>query len=267
MNKKLTFIKILNAVTFTAMITVNALANILPINNITTGEVSNAYPNLFAPAAITFSIWGVIYLLLALFVLYSFGVFDGKKEHSDEALSCIKYCFALSSVVNSLWIFAWHYQKIGISLILMFILLSVIIAAYRRINKAGFTKKDKIFAGIPFSVYFGWITIAFIANVTTYLVSIGWNAMGGEESMWMILAVVVGLVLAGINIIKFKDIAYGLVIIWAYIGILIKHLSPNGFSGEYLGVIIVVECSLFLLVVISVVTIVMIKKQNISIQN
>ena len=251
MNKNLTFIKIINAVAFTIMVAVNALANILPINNIATGEVSDAYPNLFAPAGITFSIWGIIYLLLAVFVLYSFGAFQKKEERSDESVRRIKYCFALSSVVNSLWIFAWHYQKIGLSLILMVLLFSVLVLAYRRIQKTGLPKKDRIFAGIAFSVYFGWITIALIANVTTYLVSIGWDGMACSDNMWMILTVVIGLVLAGINIIKFKDIAYGLVIIWAYIGILIKHLSPAGFDGKYIGVIVVVECSLFLLAVIS----------------
>ena len=82
-DKKLNTIKIINMVTFLAMVTVNALANILPINGVGTGEVSDFYANLFAPAGITFSIWGVIYLLLALFVLYSFGAFKGKKGYSN----------------------------------------------------------------------------------------------------------------------------------------------------------------------------------------
>ncbi len=43
-------------ITFVLMIGVNALANILPINGINTGQVSDNYRNLFAPAAITFSI-------------------------------------------------------------------------------------------------------------------------------------------------------------------------------------------------------------------
>lgn len=57
-------IKITVAVTYLIMVIVNALANILPINGIDTGAISDSYPNLFAPAGLTFSIWGVIYLLL-----------------------------------------------------------------------------------------------------------------------------------------------------------------------------------------------------------
>ena len=57
-------IKIAVVVTYLIMIAVNAMANILPINGIDTGAVSDSYPNLFAPAGLTFSIWGVIYLVV-----------------------------------------------------------------------------------------------------------------------------------------------------------------------------------------------------------
>ena len=47
--------KLLVLAAYLVMILVNALANILPINGITTGEVSDSYPNLFAPAGLTFA--------------------------------------------------------------------------------------------------------------------------------------------------------------------------------------------------------------------
>lgn len=68
------------AVTYLIMVIVNALANILPINGIDTGAISDSYPNLFAPAGLTFSIWGVIYLLLLGYTLYQFGLFQGDKS-------------------------------------------------------------------------------------------------------------------------------------------------------------------------------------------
>jgi hypothetical protein len=42
------------------MIVLNVLANALPLGGRTTGEISDAYPNLFAPAGYTFAIWGLI---------------------------------------------------------------------------------------------------------------------------------------------------------------------------------------------------------------
>jgi hypothetical protein len=49
------------------MVIVNYLAVALSLNNKTTGELSDQHPNLFVPPGFTFSIWGVIYLLLAIF--------------------------------------------------------------------------------------------------------------------------------------------------------------------------------------------------------
>lgn len=247
-DKKLNTIKIINMVTFLAMVTVNALANILPINGVGTGEVSDFYANLFAPAGITFAIWGVIYLLLALFVLYSFGAFKGKKGYSNEAIKRIKLCFALSSVANTAWIFAWHYKKIGITLILMLVIFITLMLTYLRIRKEELTKKEQAFVSVPFSVYFGWITIATIANAVTYLVSIGWRGFGVGENIWMIVIVIVGLLLGAATVLKNKDIAYGLVIIWAYAGILIKHLS-TAFNAEYTGVIITVSISIAVMII------------------
>jgi len=243
-DKKYTLLYIVNALAYAAMVTVNALANILPINHIGTGAVSDSYPNLFAPAGITFSIWGVIYLLLLLFVLYSFGAFKGKSGCSTDAVNRIKMCFALSSIANTAWIFAWHYQKIGISLILMLVIFAALTLAYVRINSKALTKKERAFVRVPFSVYYGWITIAFIANITTYLVSIGWKGFSISQPIWMIAVVIVGLLIAGAVIIKHRDISYALVVIWAYTGILIKHISSSGFAGTYTGVIIAVSAAL-----------------------
>jgi hypothetical protein len=70
-------IQVMVAVTYLAMVAVNYLANVLPLNSRRTGDVSDAYPSLFTPAGVTFSIWGVIYLLLGLHVLYQLGLFRG----------------------------------------------------------------------------------------------------------------------------------------------------------------------------------------------
>jgi len=254
-DKKYTLLYIVNALAYAAMVAVNALANILPINNIGTGAVSDSYPNLFAPAGITFSIWGVIYLLLLLFVLYSFGAIKGKSGCSTDAVNRIKMCFALSSIANTAWIFAWHYQKIGISLILMLVIFAALTLAYVRINSKALTKKERAFVRVPFSVYYGWITIALIANITTYLVSIDWNGFSISQPIWMIAVVIVGLLIAGIVIIKYRDISYALVVIWAYAGILIKHISSSGFAGAYTSVIIAVSAALAALLAAAVIAV------------
>jgi len=246
-----TSIKILTTVTFLIMIVVNALANILPINGVTTGEVSDAYENLFAPAGITFAIWGLIYFLLAGYTLYQLGFFQGGEKYIKiELLEKIGILFSISSIANSIWIFLWHYNFIPLTVIFMIIILICLIMIVTEISKHKLTFREQLFIRLPFSVYLGWITIATIANITTFLVSIGWNGFGISDVTWTIIILIVGVIISALTIIKFKDIAYGLVIIWAYMGIYIKHTSLNGFAGQYPTIITTVIISIVIIIIV-----------------
>lgn len=232
-------LKLLIALTFVAMLAVNALANILPINGITTGAVSDSYPNLFTPAGLTFAIWGLIYLLLAASTLYQLGLFRGKEKADETLLRNVGRLFAVSSLINIAWIFAWHYQLIPLSMLLMVLLLICLIDIAFTINSKELTTREKWFIRLPFSVYFGWITVATIANATVLLVSLGWDGFGISQSTWTIIILAVGALIGILTALRFNDIAYLLVFIWAYAGILIKHLSPSGFAGQYRGIVMI----------------------------
>lgn len=237
--------KILVVLSFILMVAVNALANILPINGMGTGAVSDSYPNLFAPAGITFSIWGLIYILLAVYAVYQTGLFSKEKTLFDSAwLRTVGFFFVLSSMANTIWIFAWHYKIIEISLIMMLIILASLIKIILILKSQKLSKQEKLMVKLPFSVYFGWITVATIANITTQLVDWKWNGFGIQEPVLTIAVLAVGAVIGVLTIFSNKDIAYGLVLVWAFTGILIKHFSPDGFAGEYTGVIIAVIISL-----------------------
>lgn len=242
-------IRILVVLTFLAMVVVNALANILPINGIGTGAVSDSYPNLFAPAALTFAIWGLIYLLLAGYTLYQLGLLGRIEWGKDELLNKVGLVFSFSSVANTIWIFAWHYQVIALSMFLMLCILVSLIIIVNMIQKEHLSTKQKILIRLPFSVYFGWITVATIANVTTLLVSLNWNGFGIDEALWTTIIISVGALIGILVILKNKDWAYGLVILWAYLGILLKHRSVDGFDGMYLGIITTVVVAMVLVAV------------------
>ncbi len=249
-NKTHTSIKILTTVSFLVMIIVNALANIIPINGVRTGQVSDSYKNLFAPAGITFAIWGLIYLLLAGYILYQWGFFQiSESVVKVDLYDKVGFYFTISSIANAIWIFSWHYYVIALSMLLMIIILVCLVRIVQEINKKKLLLRERIFIRLPFSIYFGWITVATIANATTLLVSLGWDGFGISEPTWTGIIIVVGLVIAIATIIKNKDIAYGLVIIWAYAGILIKHTSASGFAGQYPDVIATVLVSIVFLVI------------------
>ena len=235
-----TSVKALVGLTYVAMIAVNVLANALPINGRTTGAVSDAYPNLFAPAGVTFAIWGLIYLLLGAHVLYQFGLFhvsDDKgavgESRRVSLLERVGVLFSLSSIANVAWILSWHYDLILVSTLLLATMLVLLILITRTILTADLTPRDRIFIRLPFSVYFGWITVATIANITVWLVSIGWGGGGIAESTWAVVIIAVGAVIGTAVILRDRDIAYGLVLVWAYLGIWIKHTSNTGFQGAY----------------------------------
>ncbi|MEI6190733.1 MAG: tryptophan-rich sensory protein [bacterium] len=238
-------IKILVAVTYIAMVVMNFLANALPINNRGTGEISNAYPNLFTPAGPAFSIWGLIYLLLGIYVIYQFVKKDQKTE---EVIQKINPFFIATSLANISWIFAWHYDYIAISVAVMAVLLILLIKIADIIRLGNFTTIEKVSIWAPFSIYFGWITVASIANITVFLVSIGWNGFGLEDFVWTSIILLVGALIGILRMNKDKNIAYGLVLVWAYSWILFKHLSLSGFDGQYQSIIVTaIVCLAFFL--------------------
>lgn len=242
-------IKILIALSYLVMIAANGAANALPLNGRRTGDVSDAYPSLFTPAGVTFSIWGVIYLLLGAHVLYQLGLFRDRPDTAADTalLNRVGLLFALSSLTNTAWIFAWHYDLIPLSAVLLitiFVLLAMIVTTVRRANLTG---RRRWFIGVPFSVYFGWSTVAVVANITVLLVYLKWDGFGIADSTWAVAIILVAMGIGTATMLRNRDVAYGLVLIWAYIGILIRQTSD--LAGQYPMIIAAVVASLLVYLV------------------
>jgi benzodiazapine receptor len=204
-------------------ITINGLANALPINGQTTGEISDRFDVYFVPAGYVFSIWGLIYLALIAFAVYQ--ALPAQRENPH--LRRIGYLFALSCVANSAWIFLWHYELFELTLVAMFGLLLSLIAIYLRldIGRARVSTAEKWLVHVPFSIYLGWITVATIANVTSVLYYLNWDGWGIRPEMWAVIMLVVGAGIASAVSISRGDVAYVLVIVWAFVGIAVKHAA------------------------------------------
>lgn len=245
--KKAKKFQLANIVGFIGMITVNFLANYIPINGYNTGEVSEMFPNLFTPAGITFSIWGVIYLFLLGFTIYQTKGFINKINRPPTIVNKIGWLFFITSLANMAWIFAWHYLKPSLSLIIMIILLISLIMIYLRLNigKNDFRGTKKYLVNIPFSLYLGWITIATIANVTAWLVSINWTGFGLSDITWTIIVIIVGIILTSLNLFSRGDIVYSLVVIWAYLGIILKR---NQVEPIYMSIIITAVIGILIII-------------------
>ncbi len=218
----------LNLIGFLGMVTVNYLANALPLNNLNTGQLSDKYPNLFVPAGITFSIWGVIYVLLAVFVFFSLKqVITGREVF--PAFKQLGFLFFLTCLANAGWIFAWHYQQLILSLLLMLVLLALLIKIYKKLEHRSLEerKREKFPAKIPFSIYLAWICVATVANITAILVAFRWNRFGLSEQFWAVVVLIFVLTLTLIYLFKKKDFLFSLTIIWALIGIIYKRIQDT----------------------------------------
>jgi benzodiazapine receptor len=207
-------IHIVSVVAFVAMIIVNALANLLPINGLDTGEVSDLYPSLFTPAGITFSIWSVIYLSLLSFLVVSW------MRKSDPFINELLPWFTVSCVLNASWILAWHYIQPAMSVVIMITLLIVLVKIFVRLHRESFTRlTDRIFLQLPFTLYLAWICVATIANISALLVAIEWNGAFLNEEGWTVVMMIVAALLAVKITLEYREPFFAIVVMWALLGI------------------------------------------------
>jgi hypothetical protein len=212
------------------MVGSNALANILPINGITTGAISDSYPNLFAPAGYTFAIWGVIYLALAFAVVRLL-------FQKDSHFEFISRWFIISNLANTAWIFGWHYRLIPLTALLIIVVLYSVLRIVFKLDPAQ-NRQFGISQRLPYEIYGGWLLVATVANITTLLVDIGFTGFGIAEVIWMLLILGVAWLIVSATVVRVKSVAIGFVLIWAYGGIVSKHISVNpGFDNAYPAVI------------------------------
>lgn len=248
-----TAMKICNLILFVAMIAVNALANLLPLGGSTTGGVSAKYPNLFTPAGITFAIWGVIYLFMGFFVFCQLDIV--KKVTIPTGLSqAVGILFLISCVLNIGWIFAWHYDQIELSMVLMLLLLISLILINLRIGTVSELNIPGRLIIIGFNIYLGWITAATIANASVLLVKTGWRGGTLCEVFWTVAVLAIGTILGILFAVFGHRYAATLTLVWAFLGILIKHLSMSGHHGRYPVIIFSTSISLILMIVVPVLT-------------
>lgn len=205
-------IRYINLLFFAGMFTMNYLANALPLNGKTTGQVSDNLSNLFAPAGLTFAIWGVIYLLLAIFCVLQF------TPYARNTAINLGWVFALSCIFNAAWLLAWHYERLPLSVLIMICLLMCLVFINMQIKGQpnGLVKA-------AFGVYLGWICIATIANVTAMLVGLDWNGLGISPVVWTIIMIAAGTLIVSFTLLRLNNPYIGVAVVWAFIGIVIKR--------------------------------------------
>jgi hypothetical protein len=218
-----------NAVALAVLLVFNGLANSLPLGGQTTGQVSAKYPSLFVPAGYVFAIWGLIYVGLIAYVIYQ----ALPAQRDNPRLASISQPFVANCIANALWLVAWHYDQLGLSVTLMVAILVTLILIYRRldIGRAGVSAAERWFVHVPFSIYTGWITVATIANLSALQWSAGYANAFVDETVWTVFKIAVAGATAATLLFRRRDVAYLLVVVWASAGIAVKQVTAPAVIG------------------------------------
>jgi hypothetical protein len=229
--------QIIVIITFIGTLVVNYLSNALPLNGVTAGEVSDALYTYFTPANFAFSIWGLIYLGLTGFVVYQ----ALPSQRDNPMMRRIGYPFALTSLLNAVWLFAWHYEYFVLSVVLMLALLATLLTIYVRLDlglpadkrRLDFSNwADRWLVHIPFSLYTAWITVATVANVAGTLVYYEWGGWGISGPVWSVIMMGIATLITGAVLIFRRNLAHGGVVVWALIAISVGQTAVSLVSNS-----------------------------------
>lgn len=217
-----------NGVALVATIVLNYLSNTGVFNGNTMKTISDKYFNYFTPAGYAFSIWGVIYLGLLCFVFYT-GRSLFKKGDENSLYLKIGWWFVISCIANSTWVVVWLYDYPGLSALIMSIIFVSLAKILLQINagRAKFSFKEYLFVSLPFTLYLGWISVAFVANMAAFLTKINWSGWGIAEITWTIVMIAIAGLINLFMIWKRNLPEFGLVGIWALMAISVANLNTG----------------------------------------
>jgi translocator protein len=217
--------RLLNVCGLILVLVMNVLADAVPLGGKTTGEISAMFPVKITPAPYAFGIWGLIYILLIVFVLVQY---LSSVRQSPEVRG-IGPWFWISCLFNASWILLWHSLKINGSVFIMLGLLATLVAVFLGSRPNGWSDKGRIrwFVQVPFSIYLGWISVASLVNIRVAMYNADWTVFGWSDTAWTYVLIGAAAVLAVIIGSRWKDPFYMLVVIWALIAIGVANIGDT----------------------------------------
>jgi hypothetical protein len=238
--------RIFALVSFGFVLVMNAVATALPLSGLSVGAVSRRYDTLFAPIDFTFGIWGLIYLGLAVYSFTQLAV-------NTPLIKVITPWFIAANLLNGTWIIAWRLELLGLSALILALLLFCLF----KINQATTAKRTDLASTltvrIPFAIYFGWVTVATIANISSLLVQQGFrDGFGLSAETWTVVILVVAVLIGSATALVNASPAYSLVLVWAFWGIYSRHMAASEWNQQYPVVILAVQILLPVLALVTV---------------
>lgn len=185
------------------------------INGMTQADISNMFPSAITPAGATFAIWSLIYLSWIIAGIY-IAFFQKQKIQNRIILS-----FSVAMMLTAIWLIPWGYIWIGTSLVVMILILGTLKYSFHLTRQSHPTLKYSI------ELTLGWIHIATIANVTIWLLSLGFTGAGILDTYWAIGVLGLALILTLYYQYRHQTYIISLVFILTMIGEWIAHAAPE----------------------------------------
>jgi hypothetical protein len=189
----------------------------------TMGELSAKYFTLFTPAGYAFSIWGLIYLLLTLFIGHQWYLII--RRDGEKAIKTGGFWFFYSNLANGAWVVVWSLELIFLSFVVMLILLFCLIQLVIRYKLEIYDAPLRIIVFIwwPICVYFGWIILATMTNFSIVLKYVLNFDLLIPEILWTVILIILsgGVYLYLTFTRNLREAA--LVGVWGLVAITVKH--------------------------------------------
>ncbi len=221
MLKKLAIFNFLSVILTLAF---NFLAQTGQINGKTIGEISDKYPNLFTPADYAFSIWSIIYIGLIAFSVFMIYQAYTNGKYTDFIRNTSGW-FIVTNIAMSCWIIAWLFEYIGLSVVFMFLILLKLlkIIVNNNMEKWDAPIQTIAFYWWPICLFSGWISVALIANMASFLNVTGWDGAIFSEVEWTVIMIGVATIINLLMIYLRNMREFAAVGIWALIAIYVRH--------------------------------------------
>jgi len=231
--------RILNVISVILMIAANIVFEIIPLNGISTAQVSNAHDTILTPPGFTFAIWGLIYLGLLAGVLFQTGLFYTRKDADNPDLAyAVKALIPVVCIIDIVWLVMWHYELVLLSLIAIVLLWIALVFIYVRLFPEIRTTKERLLLLYPISIFLAWISSASLLNLTILIHDSSSDMLGLGMLPWSIAVLLILFAISEVFIIKYADYAFGLTSLWAFAGIITRFFSAGEDSSNLMIMVV-----------------------------
>ncbi|CAH0477853.1 unnamed protein product [Peronospora belbahrii] len=190
------------------------------------GPISRRYETLITPAPYAFSIWSFIYVFVAVTVVVDCFWPSLSFYSNAPNASVLRSLFAISCLMNMAWIVFFTNEHVNVATVTIVVLWLSLFALYAHVvtdrRDNGFNFKRYICSELGIVIYFAWTCVATLISfaVTAQYIANDYLSLTSYVTLLSVLLV------ATLSAVIYEgDLAFGVVAIWALVGLAAKSTA------------------------------------------